>query len=278
MVFTRSQLASMQVINDNPYKLQKIKQNNNIIYRGFVISKKEYQSKVDLFYDMIDEQNKKNSVLQCFWLNTPTITIITDEIPIKSLQKMLTKIIEDEKMWEKFDKTIAECVTPFEQYLMSPDVKEKIREGQLTFTFKKNKVDLSPLKEFSYWIRLCQKLFCSIQFNLLKNCENAKTTLQKAIISMEIYRTSIICRRLITNKYIFHGLQFYTVLTRKLLEILNMGLEYALYAFGIFYPEMVVSDCYPFFKKRKYYNNHKLKIKDEDPHFGEAKKMFYQFY
>jgi hypothetical protein len=252
------------------------------IYRGFVISAKKHQCDVDRFYERLDQQLTAKNVLMAFWLNTPPITL--PEIPIEALQQMLVNLIDNEAMWQRLDKTILQCVVPHEPFLMQPDIQLQIRDGQVQFSYKLNnrstaQVDLTPLKEFSFWIRLIQKLFCSIQSSLLQKCEQSDTKLERALLARDIYRFSVSCRRMIDHNYAF-GLRFYATQIHKLVEFFNEGLEFVLYAFGIFHPEMVSDNYYPFLKQssENLYGVPELAIDDDDPVFGEAKMMFQRFY
>jgi len=287
MVQTRSQLAAASKTvtavaapsRKQPTEKKKEKKQKKIIYRGFVISGEKYRAKVDTFYRQLEAQLNEKSALTIFWLNMPAITIKPEEIPVEAIQLMLQKLLDNEPMWEKLAKTIKECVAPFEPFLMQTDVQQKIKEGQVKFSFgPKGEVDLTPLKEFSYWIRLIQRLFCSVQFRLLQKCEKADTKLEKALIAKDIFTYSVSCHRLISNKYTFCGMRFFATQVRKLIEFFDQGLEFCLYTFGIYHPEMVTVNCYPFIKQSELYDHPELAINDEDPCFGEAKMKFQRFY
>lgn len=302
MVQTRSQKTAAAATSTvhtvaealpTPTEKTKSTKKKTTVYRGFVISAKKHQGAVDRFYERLDQQITAKNVLMAFWLNTPPITI--PEIPIEAQQQMLVNLIDNEAMWQRLDKTILQCVVPHESFLMQPDIQLQIRDGQVQFSYKLNnrsacntkrlmflhtaQVDLTPLKEFSYWIRLIQKLFCSIQSSLLQKCEQSDAKLERALIARDIYRFSVSCRRMIDHNYAF-GLRFYATQIHKLVEFFNEGLEFVLYAFGIFHPEMVSDDCYPFLKQssENLYGVPELAVDDDDPVFGEAKMMFQRFY
>ncbi len=290
MVQTRSQkmaTASTQpVVAEAPSSSESRKKRDTkkkTVYRGFVISGKKYQANVDKFYEQMEQQQcAEKNVLTSFWLSTSPIT--APELPIEFQQKLLIDLINNEPMWEKFEETIQDCVVPHEAFLMQPDIQQQMKQGQVHFSYKldssrsKAHVDLTPLKEFAYWIRLVQKLFCSIQSSLLHKCENLDSKLERALVAKDIYRFSVSCSRLITNKYAFSGLRFYATQVRKLVEFFNEGLEFVLYAFGIFHPEMMTDEVYPYLNRDKLYGVAELAIDDEDPVFGEAKRMFKRFY
>ena len=289
MVQTRSQKTAAAAAAIHPVaaatlpteKKRAFKKKKTTVYRGFIITGDKFQADIDRFYEKLDQQLTEKSCLTAFWLNTPPITL--PEIPIEALQQMLVSLIDNEPMWQKFDKTIQDCVVQHEAFLMQPDIQLQIREGHVQFSYKDNRrrstqVDLTPLKEFSYWIRLIQKLFCSIQSSLLQKCEQSDAKLERALVAKDIYRFSVSCRRMIVHKYAF-GLRFYATQIHKLIEFFNEGLEFVLYAFGIFHPEMVSDDYYPFLKQSEnLYGVPELAIDDEDPVFGEAKMMFQRFY
>jgi len=289
MVQTRSQkmaVASTQPTQPTqPASSERQKKRDSkkkTVYREFVISGKKYQADVDKFYEQMEKQMSDKSVLTSFWLSTLPIT--APELPIEFQQKLLIDLINNEAMWQNFDQTIQDCVVPHEAFLMQPDIQQQMKQGQVHFSYKldssrsKAHVDLTPLKEFAYWIRFVQKLFCSIQSSLLKKCENLDSKLERALIVKDIYRFSVSCSLLITNKYAFSGLWFYATQVRKLVEFFKEGLEFVLYAFGIFHPEMVTDEFYPFLSRDKLYGVAELGIDDDDPVFGEAKRMFKRFY
>ena len=284
MVQTRSQkmaTASTQATTEPSSERQKKIDSKKKVYRGFVISGKKYQADVDKFYEQIEQQMSDKNVLTSFWLSTLPIT--ATELPIEFQQKLLIDLIDNEAMWQNLDQTIQDCVVPHEPFLMQPDIQQQMRQGQVHFSYKldssrsKAHVDLTPLKEFTYWIRLIQKLFCSIQSSLLQKCEKFDTKLERALVAKDIYRFSVSCRRLITHKYAF-SLRVYATQIHKLVQFFNEGLEFVLYAFGIFHPEMVKDEYYPFLSSDKLYGVAELGIDDEDPVFGEAKRMFKRFY
>lgn len=284
MVQTRSQkTAAATTVQEVPPPTEKKRsfKKKKTIYRGFILSAKKYQADVDRFYERLDQQLTEKNALTAFWLNTPMIT--PPDVPIEALQQMLVSLIDNEPMWQKLDKTIQQCVVPHEPFLMQPDIQHQIREGQVQFSYAldngfKAEVDLTPLKEFSYWIRLIQKLFCSIQSSLLQKCENFDTKLERALVAKNIYSFSVSCRRLIAHKYAFSGLRFYATQIRKLIEFFDQGLEFVLYAFGIFHSEMVNDDYYPYLNRGDLYGAAELAIDDEDPVFGDAKMLFHRFY
>jgi hypothetical protein len=289
MVETRSQkknataaTAIQPIAAPSSERQKKRRDKKKTIYRGFVISGNQFQANVDRFYEQMDQQCAEKNVLTSFWLSTPNI--VPPEIPIEFQQKLLIDLINNEPMWEKLEKTIQNCVVPHEAFLIQPDIQQQMRDGQVQFSYKldsrrsKAHVDLTPLKEFAYWIRLIQKLFCSIQSSLLQKCEKLDSKLERALVARDIYRFSVSCSRLITNKYAFSGLRFFATQIRKLVEFFNEGLEFVLYAFGIFHPEMVTDEYYPYLSRDKLYGVAELAIDDEDSVFGEAKRMFRRFY
>lgn len=254
--------------------------NTNIIYRNFVMSSMKYKLNVDNFYNDIEEISKHYSVLKNFW-NIQKIENI--DIPIKYSEKLFLKSIDNEPLWEKLERTIKEYVVPHETFLKSEKIQEEIKEGKTRFTYINTKeievlVDLTPLLEFRYWLKLITMLFIYIQKHHLDKCEQTNNKKKRVIIAKRIFQNNLIAIRLIRHKYAFPGLRFYITQIKKLIEFFNEGLDFILYAFGEFFPEMVTDNFYPYMNK--YNDNSKLIkcVSKDDPYYGEAKKKYEKYY
>lgn len=279
MVITRSQ--SLVHVDKKPAKNTVIpKSESKMVYRDFLISHSKYKLDVDNFYLQINQYKSGECVLTNFW-NTATVSI--PNIPSEFQEKLLLSLIDNKAMWDKLNNVIIREVVPFEDLLKSPDIQTKIKSGQTRFSFKvfdgtEVLVDLSPLKEFSYWIRLLTKLLIAIQQDLLTKCSNSTTKVDRAQFAKHIFEVNVSCRQLISHKYAFCGLGFYKAQLMKLIELFNEGLEFSLYAFGIFCPEMINKNFSPFINHENLWCNDQLAVSDDDPIFGEAKKKFKKYY
>jgi len=250
------------------------------VYRNFVICGNKYKQDVDRFYSKIEEYNKDSSVLKNFWKKT--IVDIPD-IPMESCKKLLISLINNESQWKKLDETLNKCVVPYEDFLRTDQVQTQINDGQTQFSYREfngNEViiDLSPLKEFSFWIQMVTKLMVIVQRDLLAKCDKAIEKIDKSILAKQLFEVNIACRQLICHKYAFPSLIFYRALLLKLIEFFNLGLEFVLYAFGIFCPEMITKHFYPNIGRSDLYQAVELTINEDDPVYGEAKKMFQDYY
>ena len=186
---------------------------------------------------------------------------------------MLTSLIDNESQWKKLDETLNKCVVPYEDFLRTEEIQTKINEGQTQFSYKKYDgieviVDLSPLKEFSFWIQMITKLMVIVQRDLLTKCENAIEKIDKSIVARQIFELNIVCRQLICHKHAFTTLRLYSA----------QILEFVLYAFGIFCPEMITEHFYPNIGRSNLYRLAELAVSEDDPVFGEAKKKFQDYY
>lgn len=286
MVLTRSQsrvLAAKKVapvVSAPAKKVAAPKREKETVYRNFVIRGSKYKTDVDKFYLQIEQYKSSGCVLTNFW-NTTTVSI--PEIPVECHEKLLFTLIDNKAMWEKLENVINREVVPFEDFLKSPDIQTKIKSGQTRFSFKvfdgtEVLVDLSPLNEFSYWIKLLTKLLVAVDQDLLTKCSNATTKVAKAQEAKHIYEVNVACRQLICHKYAFCGLRFYAAQLLKLIELFNEGLEFTLYAFGIFCPEMINENVRPFINHENLWRNDELAVSDNDQIFGEAKKKFKKYY
>jgi len=251
-----------------------------VVYRNFVISGPKYRQDVDKFYSMIQEYEQCSSVLKYFWKNT---IIDIPEIPMESCRKLLISLINNETQWQKLHDTLNQCVVPYEDFLRTDKVQSQINEGQTQFSYRKSDgneviVSLSPLKEFSFWIQMITKLLIIVQRDLLNKCDEAIEKVDKSIVARQIFELNIACRQLICHKYAFTTLRFYSSQLLKLIEFFNLGLEFVLYAFGIFCPEMITKHVYPNIGRSDLYQLTMLAVKEDDPVFGEAKKKFQDYY
>jgi hypothetical protein len=175
------------------------------------------------------------------------------------------------------------CVVPYEDFLRTDQVQTQINDGQTQFSYREfngNEViiDLSPLKEFSFWIQMVTKLMVIVQRDLLAKCDKAIEKIDKSILAKQLFEVNIACRQLICHKYAFPSLIFYRALLLKLIEFFNLGLEFVLYAFGIFCPEMITKHFYPNIGRSDLYQAVELTINEDDPVYGEAKKKFQDYY
>jgi hypothetical protein len=256
------------------------KQHFNTAYRNFVICGCKYKADVDRFYSKTEEFNNEPSVLKHFWKNT-NVTI--PEIPMEAYEKLLISLMKNETQWKKLDETVKRCVVPYEDFLRTPRVQTQINEGQTQFSFNENDgkeviVDLSPLKEFSFWIQMMTKLLVAVQRDLLDKCDKTEAKIEKALFARHLFENNIACRQLITHKYAFTTLSFYGKQLLKLVEFFDLGLEFVLYAFGIFCPEMINKKFYPDIGRSNLYRLPELAVAEDDSIFGEAKKKFRDYY
>ena len=250
------------------------------VYRNFVISGSKYKQDVDRFYSMIEEFDKHTSVLKYFWKNT---ICCIPEIPVESCQKLLLSLLDNETQWKNLDDTLKQCVVPHEDFLRTDQVQTQMNEGQTQFSYRKcdgNEVivNLSPLKEFSFWIQMITKLMVIVQRDLLTKCENTHEKVDRAIVARQIFELNIACRPLIGHKYAFASLRFFSTQLLKLIDFFSLGLEFVLYAFGTFCPEMITKHFYPNLGRSDLYGLAMLEVSDDDPFFGEAKKKFQDYY
>jgi len=250
------------------------------VYRNFVISGSKYKQDVDRFYSTIDEFDNHTSVLKYFWKNT---FVSIPEIPVESCQKLLISLLDNETQWKKLDDTLNQCVVPHEDFLRTDQVQTQMNEGQTQFSYRKcdgNEVivNLSPLKEFSFWIQMITKLMVIVQRDLLTKCENTHEKVDRAIVARQIFELNIACRPLICHKYVFTSLRFYSTQLLKLIDFFSLGLEFVLYVFGTFCPEMITKHFYPNLGRSDLYGLDMLAVSDDDPFFGEAKKKFQDYY
>jgi hypothetical protein len=256
---------------------------NRIIYRGFNIQNNNLVQYVDNFYNDLDNASKYISVLKNFWnKHKPEIEI--PNISIEYREQLAINLINNKYLWDKFNKTIHEIVEPYEKILEQDDYQNKMSEGQTILNIKdcdgnNITINLNPLLEFNYWLRLVTCLLCNIQTEFLNNLEQSNSKIEKSKIAKRIFELNISYRPLITNKYAFSTLRFYVTQIKKLIEFFNQGLEISLFTFGIFCPEMVNDNCFPNINKNNnMYKNNELEIKEDDPIYGEVMKKLKKFY
>lgn len=252
-------------------------------YRGFSISSLKHRSIVDKFQANLESGLKHSSVLSKFWIkHFPKMTM--PELPFESREKLLFSLVANDALWEKFDKVIEQNVVQAEQYLELPEFQDRINAGETLLLFDGSdgsqlSIDLTPLLEFSFWIKQMSTLMCSVMTELLRKVDQTVGKSNKALIVKHIFQNNLICRKLITSEYIFGGVRYYSTQLAKMMEMFKEGLEFALYGFGVFHPEMISDNCYPWLNKQsELYGLPMLAISDDDPVFGEAKKAYRRFY
>jgi len=256
---------------------------NRIIYRGFNIQNKNMVQYVDNFYYELDTSSTYISVLKNFWMKHK-VDIEIPDISIEYREKIALSLMNNKTLWDKFNKTIHQNVEPYEKLLEQEECQNKILNGETIFSVRDSNgkilcIDLNPLLEFNYWLRLMTCYFCNVQRELLNTLEKSNSKIEKSKIAKRIYELNIVYKPLITNKYAFSTLRFHVTQIKKLIEFFNEGLEISLYAFGIFCPDMVTDKCYPNINKnRDMYKNKKLEIKEDDPIYGEVMKKIKKFY
>jgi len=273
---------SMTRKNSNvPSGLKKINTlDPKIVYRNFVISDDMFKKDVDSFYSKIENLNENTSVLKNFWRNT---TVDIPDIPNEACVKLLMSLMDNQSHWNKLEETLNECVVPYEDFLRTPNIQTLIYEGQTQFEFTESNgnkviVNLSPLKEFAFWIQMMTKLYVIVQRDLLSLCEKSTTMIEKSINAKQVFDLNISCHKFICHKYAFVSLRFHSTQIQKLIQFFELGLEFVLYAFGILCPEMVTEKFYPNIERSALYGLDKLAISEDDPVYGEAKKKFQHFY
>jgi len=256
---------------------------NRISYRGFIIKNNNFVEYVDNFYNELDIMNEYNSVLKSFWIrHKPEIEI--PSIPLEYRVKIAISLMNNKYLWNKLNKTIYEIIQPYEKILEKDESQKKIRDGETIFKIKHSNgtmicIDLNPLFEFNYWLRLMICYFCNVQTELIFLLEKSNSKVEKSKIAKRIFELNIIYKPLITSKYAFPTLRFYVTQVKKLIEFFNEGLEISLYPFGIFCPEMVTDNCYPNINKNtELYKNNNLIINVDDPIFSEIMKKLNKYY
>lgn len=252
-------------------------------YRGFSISSLKHMSIVDKFQANLELGLKHSSVLTKFWIkHSPKMNL--PELPFESREKLLFSLVENDALWEKFNKVIEQNVVQSEQYLELPEFQDRINAGETLLLFDGSdgsqcSIDLTPLLEFSFWIKQMCTLMCSVMSELLQKVVQTDGKSNKALIVKHIFQNNLICRKLITSEFIFSGVRYYSTQLAKMIEMFKEGLEFALYGFGVFHPEMMSDKCYPLMNKSSdLYGLPMLAVSDDDPVFGEAKKAYQRFY
>jgi len=250
-----------------------------IIYKGFYIKNELNKITIDQFYRSIHDHNNKYYPLKSFWkMHCPQI-----DLPLMSMdtrQELLCSFINDHAMWTKFNTFIETEIVPHEKILELPEVQELIMKGETIIS--KNieiSIHLQPLKEFSYWLKLINKLFLSIIRELLEGIQCIHTKVEKCVIFKRIVEVSIQSLPLITNKYAYNDLTFYYTQIEKIISSFDDGLEFSLYAFAILFPNLVNSEIHPVLNENSNtYNHPQLSVSMNDPMFGTTKKKFFEFY
>jgi hypothetical protein len=253
------------------------------IYRGFYIKEEIYKSEIDNFYKSIIVDDDEIYVLKNFWKrHCPKINL--PYMSLDNSEELLFSIIDNEELWNKFNKVIHRDIKLNEDILISPDIQEQILKGETYLTIKMFNqidigIDLKPLFEFSYWLKLINNLFISVIRELLDQIKMINTKIERAILIKRLISVNMRCIPLIRNKYAYNDLSYYNTQIEKMLSFFDEGLEFALYSFGMMFPNLVDENIHPIINTTSVlYNHPELKITVNDPTFGEAKKQFFQFY
>jgi len=252
------------------------------VYKGFYVTHEKNKQEIDLFYKSIQNYSEIYP-LKAFWKRQcPVIELPL--MPLHIRQELLYSLIQNENLWCKFNEVVQRDVVVHEHTLVSLEVLNRINQGdtiivQKMYDGSEQIINLSCLKEFSYWMRLINMLFLSIIRELLEEIKLIYTKVEKCRLFKSIIETSIQCRPLITNKYAFNDLSFYYTQIEKIMSSFDDGLEIALYAFGIMFPNLVNSEIHPVINKQSStYDDPRLSVSLTDPIFGAAKKQFFEFY
>jgi hypothetical protein len=257
-----------------------MEQNN--IYLGFYIKDDKYKVEIDNFYKSIIIDDNEVYVLKNFWKkNCPRI-----DLPYMNLdtrEELLFSLIDNEFLWNKFNKIIEKDIKSQEQILSAPEVQEQILNGERIIIKKiydiEICIDLKPLNEFTYWLKLLNNLFISIIGELLNNIKQTETMLERSILIKRLVSINVKCLPLLRNKYAYNDLSYFNTQVEKLISFFDYGLEFALYSFGIMFPNLVSEKIYPIINQSsELYDHPDLKISQNDPIFGYAKTQFFQFY
>ena len=254
-----------------------------INYKGFYIKEEKYKSEIDNFYKSIVIDEDESYVLKNFWkkhfpkINLPYMSLDNSE-------ELLFSLIHNEELWNKFNKIIHRDIKLNEDILALPEIQEQILKGDTYLSIKMFNqidigIDLKPLLEFSYWLKLINNLFISVIRELLEQIKIIDTKIERAVLIKRLISVNTRCIPLIKNKYAYNDLSYYNTQIEKMLSFFDEGLEFALYSFGMMFPNLVTKDIHPIINNSSnLYNHHELIITINDPVFGEAKRQFFQFY
>lgn len=256
-------------------------QRNN--YLGFYIKEEKYKLEIDTFFQSIVIDENESYVLKNFWKkNCPRIDLPYMHLDMR--EELLFSMVDNELLWKKFNKIINRDIKIHEKILALSDVQQRILEGE-TLIEKKiyNQIDvcidLKPLTEFSYWLKLLNNLFISVIRELLDQIKIEEDKIMRCLFMKRLIIVNIKCLDLIKNKYAYNDLSYVNTHIEKLISFIDDGLEFALYSFGIMFPNLVNENIYPIINSSSLlYNHPEIKISMDDPFFGNAKKQFFQFY
>lgn len=252
-------------------------------YRGFYITEEKYKLDVDNFYDSIQLDDDELYVLKAFWKkNSPRIDL--PYMDLDNMEDLLFSLIENDTYWDKFNKIIERDIAINEQILVEPNIQEQISNGNYFITKKIFEeaelcINLNPLLEFSYWIKLLNILFIGVIRQLLEKYKITDDTLEKALIIKRLITVSIKCSQLIKNKYAYNDLSYYYTNIEKIVTFFQQGLEVSLYSFAILFPNLVCEHIHPIINRSSILYKHPiLEISLIDPIYGETKKKYSKFY
>lgn len=254
----------------------------SIIYKGFFITSEKNKQEIDDFYKSLQSDGEIYP-LKTFWkIHCPVIELPC--MPLHTRQELLYSLMRNTDLWCKFDEAVQRDVVVHEHTLVSFEVHNKINKGDIIIITKmydnsEKIINLIALKEFSYWLKMINILFLSIIRELLEEIKRVNTKIEKCKLFKAIIETSIHSLPLITNNYAYNDLSFYTTQIEKIMSSFDDGLEIALYAFGIMFPNLVNSEIHPVINKQSStYDHPELSVSINDPIFGAAKKQYFEFY
>lgn len=254
-----------------------------INYRGFYIKEEKYKSEIDNFYKYIEIDENENYVLKNFW-KKHFPQIILPYMSLDNREELLFSLIDNKELWNKFNKIIDRDIKLNEDILALPEIQEQIKKGDTYLSIKMYNqidigIDLKPLFEFSYWLKLINNLFISVIRELLEEIKIIDTKIERALLIKRLISVNMLCIPLIKNKYAYNDLSYYNTQIEKMLSFFDEGLEFALYSFGMIFPNLVNEDIHPIINiSSVLYNRPELIISINDPVFGQAKKQFFQYY
>ena len=255
---------------------------NKNIYLGFYVKEDTYKLEIDKFYHSIITDENECYVLKNFWKkNCPRIDLPYMNLDMR--EELLFSIIDNDALWKKFNKIIDRDIKNHEKILALPEVQQQILQGDTNIVKKiygdiEIYIDLKPLIEFSYWLKLLNNLFISVIREILDQIK-IEEKITRCILMKRLISVNIKCLDLIKNKYAYNDLSYVNTHIEKIVSFFDDGLEFALYSFGIMFPNLVNENIYPIINSSSVlYNHPEIKISIDDPFFGDAKKQFFQFY
>jgi len=181
----------------------------------------------------------------------------------------------------KFKKYLDENIKPYESYLFSSECRKKIDNNILVFNIDNNTIDLTELKEYSFWANFVRNLFKSLVRNIIFEITSYIDPVDKANIVKKLYTILIQYRHLFFDKFgLCYGcFKFYNSIIKKLIDFAREGAEFAIYTFAILCPKMMTNNCLLNLNTSgSLYNKVQLKIEDNDVIFSESLLKFKQYY